>query len=86
MSFFLLSSCKGNNVYVPIVKKSINYQAIVKEISQGGNYTYLFVNSDDQNYWIAAGKIVVKIGETVYYKSPLLMQKFKSEELDMLFD
>jgi hypothetical protein len=87
MSTILISSCKKEkNEYLPIVKKSSIYQGKVKEVKQGGNYTYLFINERDQDYWVAANKIDVKVGETVYFEKPLVMKNFKSEELDKVFD
>ena len=87
MSTILLSSCKNEkNEYLPIVKKSSIYQGKVKEVNQGGNYTYLFINDRNQNYWIASNKTAVKVGETVYFEKPLVMKNFKSEELDKVFD
>jgi len=87
MSSILLSSCKNEkNEYLPLVKKSSIHQVTIKEVKQGGNYTYLFVNGSDQNFWIAASKTDVQVGETVYFKDPMLMNDFKSEELDKVFE
>jgi len=87
VSFILLNSCnKVKNEYVPIVKKSAIHQVKINEIKQTGNYTYLFVNEDNQSYWIAVSKTDFKIGETVYFDNPLIMKNFKSEELDRVFD
>ena len=87
ISSILLIACKNEkNYYVPIVKKSTTYQVTIKEVKQGGNYTYLFVNNSERDFWIAAGKTEVKVGETVYFKDPMVMTNFKSEELDQEFE
>jgi len=87
MSAIILSSCQNKkNEYLPLVRKSSVHQVKIKEVKQGGNYTYLFVNNTDQNFWIAASKSDVQVGDTIYFKDPLLMNDFKSEELNKVFD
>ena len=83
----LLSSCKNDKeVYSPLGHKSSVHQVKVKEVIQGGGYTYLFVTENNVDYWMAVGKTETEKGKIVYYENALLMNNFKSEELDRVFE
>ena len=83
----ILSSCKNNKeAYSPIAQKSSVHQVKVKEVIQGGGYTYLFVAENNMEYWMAVGKTETEKGNIVYYENALLMNDFKSEELDRVFE
>lgn len=85
--FILLLSCKEKNQeYVPLNNNSKAHQIKVKEVLQTGTYTYLFVNEDKEDYWIAVSKVDVKVDDHLYYDKALIMKDFKSEELDRTFD
>lgn len=87
ISTILLVSCnKSEKKYAPLIKNSTFHQVKVKEVIQGGAYTFLFVNENDQDYWMAVSKTDVKVKSIVYYKNALVMNDFKSEELDRVFD
>lgn len=83
----LLNSCKDKKeAYVPLANKSSIHKAKVKEVFQGSIYTFLFVNENDQEYWMAANKTEAKTDDIIYYKNALKMVDFKSKELDRVFD
>ena len=83
----LLSSCKNDKeAYSPIGHKSSVHQVKVKEVIQGGGYTYLYVAENNMEYWMAVGKTETEKGNIVYYENALLMNNFKSEELDREFE
>lgn len=87
LSTVLLTSCKKNEkVYEPIVKNSSIHQVKVKEVIQGGTYTFLLVNENNKEYWMAVGKTDVKAEDIVYFENALLMKDFESKELDRVFD
>lgn len=87
IGFVLLSSCKEKNQeYVPVENKTKAHQIKVKEVLQTSSYTYLFVNENNKDYWIAVGKADVKVNDHLYYQEALVMKDFKSEELDRTFD
>ena len=87
ISTILLVSCnKEEKKYVPLIKKSTLHQVKIIEVIQGGAYTFLFVNENDQDYWMAVSKIDAEVKDVVYYKNALVMNEFKSEELDRVFD
>jgi len=48
-------------------------------------YTYLRVNEDKQEYWMAIVREEVKPGETIYYSQGYEMKEFYSKELDRTF-
>jgi len=82
----VLSCNKKNKEYIPIDKGPEIHQIKVKEVLQTATYTYLFVNENKEDYWIATSKADVKIDDHFYYRDALEMKDFKSEELDRTFD
>ncbi len=56
------------------------------EVVQGGTYTYLRVEDNDREYWIATSKTAVDAGSSVYFKPGLEMVNFQSKELNKTFD
>ncbi len=50
------------------------------------NYSYMFVSDKGNNYWIAASKMQVKVGDSVYYNGAIQMNNFKSATLDTTFE
>ena len=58
ISFVFLSSCKDKNKeYAPLNKGPKAHQIKVKEVLQASTYTYLFVNENKEDYWIAVSKV-----------------------------
>jgi len=57
-----------------------------EEIIQSSQYTYVKVNEDDKDFWIAITKREVEKGGTYYMGKGLEMQKFTSKELKRTFD
>ena len=87
ISFVFLSSCKDKNKeYAPLNKGPKAHQIKVKEVLQASTYTYLFVNENKEDYWIAVSKVDIKVDDHLYYNKALEMKDFKSEELDRTFD
>ncbi|MDX5583413.1 MAG: hypothetical protein QNK20_00585 [Aureibaculum sp.] len=87
ISFVFLSSCKDKNKeYAPLNNKPKAHQIKVKEVLQASTYTYLFVNENKEEYWIAVSKADIKVDDHLYYNKALEMKDFKSEELDRTFD
>jgi len=87
ISVVLLSSCKEKNKeYTPLNNGPKAHQIKVKEVLQASTYTYLFVNENKEDYWIAVSKVDIKVDDHLYYNKALEMKDFKSEELDRTFD
>ncbi len=90
-SVLVLFSCKEKNNYSKIdshqtTSKKQVHKIVVNEMSDGGNYTYINVNEDGKEYWMAIPNSDVKIGETYYYDGGLLMKNFESEHLNKTFE
>lgn len=60
--------------------------AVVQEVLQTSNYTYLYVKSDTSLQWLAVPSMTIKVGDTCYFKGGLVMPDFKSKELNKTFD
>ncbi|MBT3209423.1 MAG: hypothetical protein HN704_04770 [Bacteroidetes bacterium] len=78
----LLSSCNSSG------NKQSTYssnQVKVLEVLQTSSYTYMFVNENDKNFWMAVMKIDAKVGDELYYDEAMEMKDFKSKELDRVF-
>lgn len=70
----------------PSQKAASYHHVIVKEVIQTSKYTYLFVNENNNEFWIAVRRLDAKIGDDVYYQQALPMKNFKSKELDRVFE
>lgn len=87
LSSTLLASCnKSKNDYIPLVNNSSIHQVKIKEVLQGGAYTFILVNENNQDYWMAVSKTDAKVEDIVYYQNALVMNDFQSKELDKVFD
>lgn len=87
ISAFLVSSCKNNReTYSPLSNNSSIHKVSVKEILQGGNYTFLLVVENKEEYWMAVSRTDTKVKDVVYYENALLMKDFESKELNRVFD
>ncbi len=85
--FILLSSCKNDKgTYSPMYKNPSVHKVKVKEIIQGVDYSFLLVTENNRDYWMAVGKTDAEIDDVVYYENALLMNNFKSKELDRVFE
>jgi hypothetical protein len=66
--------------------KSTVHQVIAQEAIQVSGYTYVRVNEDGKEYWMAGTTMDVKKGETLYYQTAMEMKNFESKELKRTFD
>lgn len=62
------------------------HKAIVMEVIQVTDYTYLHVTENGKDYWIAAPKADFKVGEVILYSKSMEMKNFESKELKKTFD
>ena len=58
----------------------------VSEVMQANSYTYLKVNENGGERWLAVTKQEIKPGEVYYYDEALQMTNFSSKDLDRTFD
>ena len=73
-------SCK-NSKKLPEGVHEIN----VKEVIQTSSYTYLRVNEEGVEQWLAVTAMIASVGETYYYKGGIKMTDFPSKELNRTF-
>jgi hypothetical protein len=59
--------------------------AIIKEVLQTSNYTYLYVKVDTSLQWLAVPSMKAQVGDTCYYTGGLVMPDFTSKELKKTF-
>ncbi len=83
----VLTSCQFNR---PEEKKADSIpgllQGNVKEVIQTSGYTYLLMENEGIEFWIAGTKTDAKVGEIYYFKENMKMQNFQSKELNRTFD
>lgn len=65
---------------------SDNQKAVVKEVIQTSSYTYLRVDKNNEEQWIAVDKMDAGEGDIVYYEEEMEMKNFKSPELGRTFE
>ncbi len=83
----LIVSCQNNLKESNIsTQQDGNQKAVVKEVIQTSAYTYLRLDNNNKEVWIAITKQDIKEGSTVYYKEGLKMENFTSPELQRKFD
>lgn len=61
-------------------------KALVKEVHQAGVYTYLLVEQNKKDLWIAVPAMEATPGETYYFEGGLEMRDFESKELGRTFE
>lgn len=66
--------------------KTKYHKVKVFEVLQVNSYTYLLVEEDTNNKWLAVPSFDPKIGETYFYKGGMEMQNFTSKELNRTFE
>jgi hypothetical protein len=81
---FIATSCNLGSRYRP--EPGADQKGKVKEVIQTSNYTYLRVEKNNREEWIAIGKMDVAEGKTIYYQDGLEMLNFHSPELNRDFD
>jgi PBP1b-binding outer membrane lipoprotein LpoB len=62
------------------------HQVVVSELIQTTSYTYLLVNENGKEYWIAVSRMDAAVGDEYYFADGLEMKDFKSKELDRVFE
>lgn len=62
------------------------HKITVTEVLQANAYTYLNVDEEGDNYWIAVPKIDAQMGDEYYFSQEMEMTNFKSKDLDRVFE
>ncbi|MCB0519394.1 MAG: hypothetical protein H6577_25460 [Lewinellaceae bacterium] len=62
------------------------HKVVVQEALNTDKYTYMNVTENGENFWIAASKMPVEKGETLYYSGGLMKKNFQSREFNRVFE
>ena len=85
--FVNLASCQENKTQkAPETLAKGEHKAMVKEVLQANSYTYLKVDENGQQKWLAVMKQEIKPGISIYFRPDLEMNNFNSKELKRTFD
>lgn len=84
----VLTSCVKNKrgTYENNQNSSVEKVFVIKEVVQTTSYTYLKVDENSTERWVAVTRMDAKSGEKYYYDEALLMNNFHSKELDRDFE
>lgn len=63
-----------------------SYQGKVLEATQAGMYTYIKVDTDGKELWMAASAVKTNVGDTVSWTGGAMMQNFTSKAMKKTFD
>ena len=81
-----MTSChSGQNSGTTVKTADGVHTAIVQEVLQAGQYTYLRVKEGDKELWLAVTAVQAEVGKTYYYKDGMEMTNFHSKELNRDF-
>lgn len=82
----MMSACQSKKEKRQEAIKDGYHEVLVQEILQVPEYTYLLVRENTSEYWLAAPRMDVGVGETYYYKEGMMMKAFTSKALSRTFD
>lgn len=88
-SMIIFSGCEGDDkqelTEQEAMKSEPHIAKVIDKIPAKG-YTYLQVSENKEDFWIAVPTMDVEIGEIVYFSRFMIMQDFKSDNIDKSFD
>ena len=82
-AFFMLISCSSEEEKQPVKN---GHQVTVKSAENASNYTYMLVEENDEEFWIAVPQMEIKPGEELIFTKSLEMLNFQSPTLNKTFD
>jgi hypothetical protein len=89
ISALLLFGCKSEQdkdlTEEEVQKNEAHIATVIEKIPAKG-YTYLQVSENKNDYWIAVPTLEIEIGETVYFSKFMVMEDFRSDNIDKSFD
>ncbi|MCX6296299.1 MAG: hypothetical protein NTX97_09560 [Bacteroidetes bacterium] len=80
----LFSACGSDKTSDQTVPVGV-HTAVVTEVLQTSQYTYLHVKEGNSEPWLAVAKMQANVGDTYYYGNFLSMPDFQSKELNRTF-
>ncbi len=86
MLVIFLSACQSNKKDVQIENLDSIHKAVVQEVLQVSEYTYLRILEDGKEKWLAAPSMQAETGQTYYFKKGMEMPNFESKELKKTFE
>lgn len=87
-AIILIVSTSCNRKQTSTVNSELPYgmhKVSIVEVIQASSYTYLEVEENDENFWIAISSREAKPGEVIYYTDALEMRDFNSKDLNRTF-
>lgn len=89
ISFMILFGCaneeKQELTEQEAMKSEPHIGKVIDKIPAKG-YTYLQVTENKKDFWIAVPTMEIEIGETVYFSRYMVMEDFRSDNIDKSFD
>ena len=85
LALLMLSACNSMSDKNKIPYQAGIHKGEVKEVVQTTQYTYLLVNENDSEKWLALPKMAAKPGDVYFYDDGYEMVNFKSQELGRTF-
>jgi len=89
ISFMILFGCaneeKQELTEQEAMKSEPHIGKVIDKIPAKG-YTYLQVTENKKDFWIAVPTMEIEIGETVYFSKYMVMEDFRSDNIDKSFD
>lgn len=89
ISFMILIGCaneeKQELTEQEAMKNEPHIGKVIDKIPAKG-YTYLQVTENKKDFWIAVPTMEIEIGETVYFSRYMVMEDFRSDNIDKSFD
>jgi len=89
VSFMILIGCASEDkqelTEQEVMKSEPHIAKVIDKIPAKG-YTYLQVTENKEDFWIAVPTMEIEIGETVYFSKFMVMEDFKSDNIDKSFD
>jgi len=62
------------------------HSGTVKETTNAGGYTYMLIEKDNKQQWVAIPQTAVQVGDKVNYIHGMVMENFGSKTLNRTFD
>lgn len=70
----------------PMTAMAAEHSGVIQEVLQANQYTYLNVEEDAEQVWIAVRKGDFKVGQTISFSGGLEMRDFPSKDLNRTFE
>jgi len=86
VGLLLFIGCKKDEGYDKMNNKPGEQSVKVLETIDASDYTYLRVEGNGKEIWLAVDRTDLKVGDNFSFSNALVMKNFKSKELNRVFD